>query len=658
MIASPLWTLEAVTLAGHARPRLQDVSLQIPRGVTAILGASGAGKTSLLNLLVGFEQPTTGRVHAPAARDDALPVFWGPPDLGLWPHLTVARHLQAVLPRGGEALAEPSSVHDDSLRQAHAVRRNPRPPAVSKKSPCDDNLKSDVTSLPSVDISDLLERFDLAPVASAYPATLSLGERSRVCVARAVASGAQTLVLDEPLAHVNGTLQARCWRALADAAHTPHRSLVFSTHQPEIALREADWCILLASGRVLAADSPRGLYDTPATREIAELMGDGTWLSAEEWASWFGDAAPGARAGICVRPERLLLEQRADAAIVVESATFVGSREDISLRHESTGATHRFAHRPRQATLQAGMRVALQWLGLLLLWVLPGCGPSAGPGLTAAKIDYWTLPPDGLRIPAPRAVSATAEGTVYTLDNAGRVLAFDPLGKPLAQWWMPAYSVGKPERILQLRDGRLIVADTHYHRMVIFDSQGNVATIFGRKGESPGEFIYPVAVAEDDRQNLYVCEYGGHDRVQIFRPDGTYVSEFGSFGTGPGQFQRPSGIVWRDGLLYIADAFNNRVWVCHEDGRPANLPAGAFTADLHYPYDIAVSRQGEYYVVEYGAGRVTKFSRDGQLLGRFGASGDAAGELETPWGLSVDNEGRILVADTGNRRIVQVTLTP
>jgi len=611
VIAPPLWTLDAVTLAGRARPRLEDVSLQIPRGVTAILGASGAGKTSLLNLLVEFEKPTAGRIEFGIAVAGALPVFWGPPDHGLWPHLTVAQHLAAV------------------------------------------------ASSQTVVVADLLATFDLKGVAGAYPATLSLGERSRLCVARALASGAQTLVLDEPVSHVNGGLQDRCWRGLRDAVSAPEKSLVFSTHQPEVALLEADWCVLLDAGRVLASGSPHALYEAPATREIAELMGAGTWLTSAEWSRWFAQPAPGDSTGMSIRPERLKIEQREDAPLVVESATFLGPREDVHLRQESTGVRQRFAHRPPRPTLQAGMRVALVWLGLLLLTLLlPGCSPSAGPSLTAAKLDYWTLPPDDLRIPAPRAVSATADGTVYTLDNAGRVLAFDPLGKPLAQWWMPEYSVGKPERILRLSDGRLIVADTHYHRMVIFDPQGNVAGMFGRKGESPGEFIYPVAVAEDDRQNLYVCEYGGHDRVQIFRPDGTYVSEFGSFGTGPGQFQRPSGIVWRDGLLYIADAFNNRVLVCHEDGRPATLLAGAFSADLHYPYDIAVSQQGEYYVVEYGAGRVTKFSTGGQLLGRFGTRGTAAGEFETPWGLSVDNQGRVLVADTGNRRIVQVTFTP
>ena len=268
--------------------------------------------------------------------------------------------------------------------------------------------------------------------------------------------------------------------------------------------------------------------------------------------------------------------------------------------------------------------------------------------------DYWTPPPEGLKIPAPRAVTAAPDGAIYVLDNVGRVLAFDAQTKPVRQWWMPECSVGKPERILVARDGRLVVADTHYHRVVIFDAAGNVQFMFGEKGEGPGEFIYPVAVAEDDRQNLYVCEYGGNDRVQVFRPDGTYVSEFGKCGAGPGEFQRPSGVVWRDGLLYIADAFNNRIHVFHEDGRPADLPDGAFSADLHYPYDIAAAPQGEFYVVEYGAGRVTKFSSTGRLLGRYGTTGADAGQFETPWGLSVDPAGRVLVADTGNRRLVRL----
>jgi ABC-type multidrug transport system ATPase subunit len=102
-----LWTLEQVAMPGLHRPRLDNVSLEIPAGVTAILGESGAGKTSLINLLVKFEHPDRGAVifHLPGPAD-RLPVFWVPQDGGLWPHLTAAEHLEAVGAEGGSRLLE------------------------------------------------------------------------------------------------------------------------------------------------------------------------------------------------------------------------------------------------------------------------------------------------------------------------------------------------------------------------------------------------------------------------------------------------------------------------------------------------------------------------------------------------------------------------
>ncbi len=147
------------------------------------------------------------------------------------------------------------------------------------------------------------------------------------------------------------------------------------------------------------------------------------------------------------------------------------------------------------------------------------------------------------------------------LDNVGRVLVYDPDGKLLRQWWMPDYSVGKPEKIFQFRSGRLGVADTHYHRVVFFDPEGNVLSKHGSLGREPGQFIYPVAVVEDDDENYYVCEYGTNDRVQKFDKAGNFLLQFGSFGTEQGQFQRPSGIVWRDHKVYVVDAFNSRIQV-------------------------------------------------------------------------------------------------
>ena len=113
-----VWTLDNVTLAGDAgRPRLEGVSLEISDGATAVVGPSGAGKTSLLNVLVGFERPSSGTItcgfeQGGASGNDggrafALPLFWVPPRGGLWPPLTALGHLAARPPRAARAPPRP-----------------------------------------------------------------------------------------------------------------------------------------------------------------------------------------------------------------------------------------------------------------------------------------------------------------------------------------------------------------------------------------------------------------------------------------------------------------------------------------------------------------------------------------------------------------------
>ena len=147
-----LWKLENVTLSGRNRPRLADVSLEIQPGVTAILGHSGAGKTSLLNLLVGFEQPDRGTITCEFLQPgDQLPLFWAPSGDGLWPHMTVGQHVRAVLPETGSSEAK---------------------------------------------VAEFLTEFNLSDKTGEFPDQLSLGERARTALVRALASNARVLVLE------------------------------------------------------------------------------------------------------------------------------------------------------------------------------------------------------------------------------------------------------------------------------------------------------------------------------------------------------------------------------------------------------------------------------------------------------------------------------
>ena len=298
------------------------------------------------------------------------------------------------------------------------------------------------------------------------------------------------------------------------------------------------------------------------------------------------------------------------------------------------------------------------WMRFTAAVVLPlllaGCGRSDRVhALPVRETHIWSVPAEESRQPAPRSVARCGSHELVVLDTAARVLVYGTNGVLARQWRMPESSVGRPEGVIVLRDGHVVVCDTHYHRVVEFDTTGQVVRQFGREGQGPGEFIYPVAVAADDQENLYVAEYGSNDRVQVFTRDGKFMRAFGAFGTQPGGFQRPSGVAWHAGLVYVADAFNNRIQVFSDQGKFLRVLE---TPALHFPYDLKVEPRGTLMVIEYGAGCLTRLDLDGHLLGRYGSTGSGMDQFATPWGLAVTDDGRVIVADTGNRRLVEVVM--
>ena len=340
---------------------------------------------------------------------------------------------------------------------------------------------------------------------------------------------------------------------------------------------------------------------------------------------------------------------------MVRRSSFAGSVAQVELEHDESREVKRFYHRPSSDGLRAGERVVLKALLALLVVLGISCGKSDEPVLPVEEVRAWMLPADGTRIPAPRALAVGPRDELFVLDTAGRILVYDVERDLARSWRMPEVEAGRPEGVLVLDDGTVVVADTHYHRVVVFDGSGTELRRFGREGRADGEFIYPVALARDDAGNLYVCEYGSNDRIQKFSPGGVHLASFGSFGTGKGQFQRPSGVAWREGKVYVADAVNNRVQVFTDGGEFVGVlgePDGRLS--LSFPYAMELGGDSALYIIEYGAGRVTKLSTGGELLGRFGSTGTGEGRFATPWGIAVDSRGRIIVADTGNRRLVEL----
>jgi iron(III) transport system ATP-binding protein len=310
-MSNTLWQLESAGLG----QRLCDLAVRIEPGVTAVLGHSGAGKTSLLNLLVGFERPDAGKLAAEFNRGShRIPLFWAPADGGLWPHLTAAEHIGAVA--GGNAGVE-------------------------------------------ADTNRWLEEFDLTHRRASRPDTLSAGEQARLSVARALAADAAVLVMDEPLVHVDPSRVGKYWQIIRKRLAEKRASLVFATHSPRAVLAEARRVICLREGRVQYDGEVEQLYWRATSPELAACLGEANWLEPESARMWLQREETTAR---CFRPEQISVQFDGQSPFLVASSRFQGSVAEVEVRHEPTGAVCTFFHRPSSNHLAPGTRITLKVL--------------------------------------------------------------------------------------------------------------------------------------------------------------------------------------------------------------------------------------------------------------------------------------------------------
>lgn len=261
------------------------------------------------------------------------------------------------------------------------------------------------------------------------------------------------------------------------------------------------------------------------------------------------------------------------------------------------------------------------------------------------------------RFQKPRAIAIDAEDRLFVVDFTARIQVFDPDGKHLRGWQTPNFKKGRPTGLTVAPDGALLVADTHYHQVLVYSPEGELLpdrTLGGTPGNGPGEFGLVTSVAVDAEGCMYVSEYGQFDRIQKFSPRGEFLKQWGSHGEAPGQFVRPQSMVF-DKLqrLWVCDACNHRVQVFDREGNLLLVWGleGTAPGSLYYPYDLAFDGSGGLFLCEYGGQRVQRFTLGGQPLGCWGRLGAEPGQVRDPWGLVIDSRGRLHVLDTGNNRV-------
>ena len=261
------------------------------------------------------------------------------------------------------------------------------------------------------------------------------------------------------------------------------------------------------------------------------------------------------------------------------------------------------------------------------------------------------------RLQKPRAIAIDREDNLYIVDMTARIQVFDPDGNYLRGWRTPVSKNGRPSGLSFDHSGRLLVADTHYYRLLIYSPDGQIhtgQTIGGTMGQGPGEFGFVTDAVQDSQGDYYIAEYGSFDRVQKFSAGGEFLLQWGSHGEELGQFRRPQNLaIDEQDQIWIADACNHRVQVFSSQGELVAHwgTEGSALGQMYYPYDLALDGQGHIYVCEYGNHRVQKFTLTGEPIASWGTHGRGPGQLHNPWALVRDSQGRLHVLDSNNHRV-------
>ncbi len=222
---------------------LDNVNLEVPRGgLTALLGPSGGGKSTLLRIIAGLEFPDSGQIEI-----EGKPATWLSPQkrsVGfVFQHYAAFKHLSVY------------------RNVAFGLEIRKRPKAEIRKR-----------------VMELLELVHLENFADRLPSQLSGGQRQRMALARALAVQPEVLLLDEPF----GALDAQVRKELRDWLRKLHDEVnvttIFVTHDQEEALEVADEIVVINNGKIEQVGSPTDLYDHPANDFVMSFLGPVTRL--------------------------------------------------------------------------------------------------------------------------------------------------------------------------------------------------------------------------------------------------------------------------------------------------------------------------------------------------------------------------------------------
>jgi putrescine transport system ATP-binding protein len=217
---------------------VDDVNLTIRQGeIFALLGGSGSGKSTLLRMLAGFEKPSEGQILLDGQDITAMPPHERPINMmfqsyALFPHMTVAQNIAFGLKQ-------------DRLPRAEIEQR----------------------------VAEMLKLVHMEGFAKRRPHQLSGGQRQRVALARSLAKRPKLLLLDEPMGALDKKLRTEMQLEVVAILERVGVTCIMVTHDQEEAMTMADRVAIMSDGWIAQVGSPMDVYESPASRMVAEFVG-------------------------------------------------------------------------------------------------------------------------------------------------------------------------------------------------------------------------------------------------------------------------------------------------------------------------------------------------------------------------------------------------
>ncbi len=213
---------------------------------------------------------------------------------------------------------------------------------------------------------------------------------------------------------------------------------------------------------------------------------------------------------------------------------------------------------------------------------------------------------NGLDLPSPVALASDGNGNIFVTDSKLAKLFIIPEGSQFAQPFELDVELQQPTGIaIEPETGDIYLVDTAQHKILVFDSSGQLKNHFGKHGTQAGEFNYPTLIWLQNE--ILIVTDALNFRIQLFDLEGSYISGFGQAGQSSGYLARPKGVASdEDGNIYVVDALLNNIQL---------------------------------------------FNASGQYLMTVGERGQLPGQFWLPTGIYINDQQKIYVADTHNHRI-------